>query len=90
MKTVRFSAINVEMQKPGFFRAFYFEKLFFMKELIINGIVYAKYKIEGHTLYIKMIKKIIRRSEKKSEELLVDVIQSIEDTKFFFLGYLNV
>jgi len=61
-----------------------------MKELNINGKIYAKYEIEGSRLYIKMIIQIVKGNEKQSEDLLIHIIQLIEDIIFFEVAYLNV
>lgn len=61
-----------------------------MKELIINGKVYAKYQVEGMTLYYKMIILIYEYSKVESEEMIIKIIQSVENREFLNVGYLNV
>lgn len=63
-----------------------------MKELIINGKVYAKYEIEGSILFLKMIIQIVegKGKEIQSENLLIHIIQSIENKKLHSVSYLNV
>jgi len=48
-----------------------------MKELNINGKVYAKYKIDGSSLFLKMIIQIIpgKGNEWQSENFLIYIIQ---------------
>lgn len=63
-----------------------------MKELIINGTVYAKYEIDNNNLFFKMINQIVKgkRNERQSEDLLIHIIQLVENTKFYWVGYLNI
>lgn len=63
-----------------------------MKELTINGKVYAKYEMEPGRLFLKMEIQIVPGSgnEQQSENLLIHLIQLIENTKFHAVGYLNV
>lgn len=61
-----------------------------IKELTINNIVYAKYLINGGTLHFKMMKKIIANDNEASEDILTQIISSIERKKFSYMAYLNV
>lgn len=63
-----------------------------MKELNINGQVYAKYEMDGNMLSLKMIIQIIKGKEniRQSEDLLIHIIQLVEDKKFHTVSYLNV
>lgn len=62
-----------------------------MKELIINGKVYAKYEIDERGLFFKMTEQIIqgKGNEMQSENLLIHIIQLVENTKFGWVRYLN-
>ena len=61
-----------------------------MKELIINGKVYAKYEMDGTMLYLKMIIHMIKGDPIESENLLVKIIHSVEDRHITSVSYLNV
>lgn len=61
-----------------------------MKELIINGKVYAKYEIDGTMLSFKMIIQIIKGHPDESEDLLIKIIHSVEDRHITSVSYLNV
>lgn len=61
-----------------------------MKELIINGEIYAKYEYEGYHLYLKVIKQLIKGNDEKSENLAVYLIQYVENKKFYCVSYLNI
>lgn len=63
-----------------------------MKELNINGQVYAKYEIDGSNLSIKIIIQIVKGkgNEKQSEDLLIHIIELVENTKFNMVCYLHV
>ncbi|NOT36426.1 MAG: hypothetical protein HOP11_03500 [Saprospiraceae bacterium] len=61
-----------------------------MKDLIINGLIYAKYEIDGDTIYIKMIIQVIPESSVASENALIYIIQLIENTIFNKACYLNI
>jgi hypothetical protein len=63
-----------------------------MKRLMINDVCYAKYELDGERLFLKMIRQIIPGKDNvgDSENLLVYIIQSIENKKFKYVGFLNV
>lgn len=61
-----------------------------IKELVINNIVYAKYSIDGGTLYLKVIKKIVNNHALASEDIIAKIISSIERKKFSYMAYLNI
>lgn len=61
-----------------------------MKELFINSKIYAKYEIEGTTLYMKMMIQIVPGSDRASEVFLIEIIQLIENVQFQRVSYLNV
>lgn len=61
-----------------------------IKELVINNIVYAKYSIDGGTLYLKVLKKIIANNAVASEDMIARIISSIERKKFSYMAYLNI
>lgn len=61
-----------------------------MKELIINGKVYAKYEMDGKTIYLKMIIQMLKDYPNVSENLLVNIIQVVEERSFTRVSYLNV
>ena len=61
-----------------------------MKELIINGIEYAKYEMDGDKIYLKMINRIGEGSPIDSENALIQIIQLVEKRRFKLVGYLNV
>lgn len=61
-----------------------------MKELIINGKVYAKYEMDGKTIYLKMIIQMLKGYPNESENLLVNIIQGVEERHFTRVAYLNV
>lgn len=60
-----------------------------IKRLIINDILYAVYLIEDDVIYLKMIRKVIPDNALVSENLLIAIVQSIEETKFTRASYLN-
>jgi len=55
-----------------------------MKDLNINGLVYAKYEMHDNTLFLKMIIQIIdgKGNEKQSEDLLIHIIQLVEKKRY--------
>jgi hypothetical protein len=55
-----------------------------MKELTINGQVFAKYQLDGGTIFIKMLTK------EMSEDLAIHLIGLVEATKITHAAYLNV
>jgi hypothetical protein len=61
-----------------------------MKDLNINGKIYARYEMDGSRLFLKVIIPIVRESERKSEDLLIHIIQLVEDRKFHSVSYLNL
>lgn len=61
-----------------------------IKDLTINGTVYAKYQILDKVLYLKPVKNIGKLNNQKSEDLTIFLIQQIEPEKIKEVGYLNV
>lgn len=61
-----------------------------MKELNINGQVFAKYEIEGDALFLKMIIPIVKDNARESEDILIFIIQQIESVELKSISYLNV
>lgn len=63
-----------------------------IKELNINGEVYAKYEMEGSTLFLKMIIQIVEGKDNviKSENLLINIIQLVEKRMFNTVVYLKI
>ena len=61
-----------------------------IKELNINGVVYAKYLIENDIIFINVMKNIIKESAGESEDYLIFLISKIEDKQFSMASYLNV
>lgn len=61
-----------------------------IKELNINGVVYAKYLIENGIIFINVTKDIIEGNKKESEEFLILLISKLEDEPFSSAGYLNL
>lgn len=61
-----------------------------MKQLIINNKLYAKYEMEGAVLFLKMIIPIVKGDERRSEDLLIKIIRSIENVSIHSVAYLNV
>ncbi len=55
-----------------------------VKDLVINGVLHAKYKIEGDTLYLKDISKHF------DEDVLAAIITNLEKVEIRFMSYLNV
>ena len=47
-----------------------------IKELTINGVLYAKYHMDGDVLFLKVIKYIIPKNEIQSENLLLTLSQA--------------
>jgi len=60
------------------------------KELVINGILYADYLIEGGMLFLKMRKNIIGDDAKRSEDLMVEIISGIERKRVKYMAHLNI
>jgi len=63
-----------------------------VKDLNINGVLYAKYEIENNILYLHMIQKKITAlsNETETEDFIVWIIQVIENTTVTALAYLNI
>ena len=61
-----------------------------IKDLTINGTVYAKYQILDKVLYLKPVKNIGKLNNQKSVTLTIFLIQQIEPEKIKAVGYLNV
>ena len=62
-----------------------------IKELTINGQLFAKYEIEHNILFLKMIIEIVPGNPKISEDILFNIISNcIEKRKFQGVGYLNI
>lgn len=60
------------------------------KSLTINGITYAKYELDGDTIYLKVIKLIFDGNESQSEDFIIEIISAIEKRKITKAGFLNV
>lgn len=60
------------------------------KELVINGVLYAHYLIEGKAMWIKVRKDIILGDGNKSQDFLVELIQLVEKKKLSYVSYLNI
>lgn len=61
-----------------------------IKDLIIDGELYAKYQIEDNMLFLKMIIKYYPMNVGKSEDWLVEQISKKEGKQFAMVAYLNV
>lgn len=59
------------------------------KDLIINGIIYAKYEISKNILFIKVLKNLVK-NEIDNENVLCNIIQLVEKKKFKLMSYLNI
>lgn len=55
-----------------------------IKELIVNRIIIAKYRIDKTDLYIK----IIDKDAKNMEALIILYIELLENIKFTYIGHL--
>ena len=55
-----------------------------IKSLTINGVVYAKYLMDGETIHLSMESEVI------PEDAVIQLIALIENRKFAFAGFLNV
>lgn len=58
-----------------------------IKDLNINGIVYAKYTIDKNILYLNPLKRFFKKDEVQSEQIMVHLISLIEETKFVSIAY---
>ncbi len=63
-----------------------------IKELTINGVLYAKYDVdkEKEMLFLKTVKNIIPDHDKESEDCIIALIGILEQTDFASCGYLNI
>lgn len=61
-----------------------------IKELTINGILYAKYHMKGNTLFLKKVKNIIPDHDEDSEDCMAAIIGLIEQREFTSLSFLNI
>jgi hypothetical protein len=61
-----------------------------IKELTINGVLYAKYHMDGDVLFFKHIKNIIPDNDKDSEDCATSIIGLIEQREFTSLAFLNI
>lgn len=65
-----------------------------MKELIINGVVYARYEIVGplkNVIFLKVDKLLFTKSlTRENEEFYIKIILGIENLYFADSEYLNV
>lgn len=59
-----------------------------IKDLTINGQVFAKYEIEKDILFLHTIIKIIPENE--TEEVLANIIKKIEHVEINKIAYLNI
>lgn len=61
-----------------------------IKELLINGVLYAKYQILGTNLFLKLETELSPGNEIESENKTIAIIQLIENTNLTCVGYLNL
>lgn len=63
-----------------------------MKSVVINGIEYCKYEIEGDVVYLNISKKlgISKQTEMELEEMLAKLIGMLEKTTVRRIAYLNI
>jgi len=61
-----------------------------IKELTINGVLYAKYEPSGDILFLKMIENIIPDHARESEDCVIALIGLLERKEFTSCAYLNV
>lgn len=66
---------------------FFFTKT---KSLVINGVTYAKYEIEGDLIFLKVVKDIVLGNETASEDIIISIIELVEKKKITRSAYLNV
>lgn len=61
-----------------------------IKDLVINGTLYAKYTMDAGLLFLKVIKNIIPDNEGHSEDYFQGLISLIEERSFKGIAYFNV
>lgn len=61
-----------------------------IKDLTINGTLYAKYTIDEKILFLKVIKNIGAYTVGESEEIYFNLIRSIEGVAIEGMAYLNI
>lgn len=61
-----------------------------MKELVINEKRYARYEIEGTTLFLHVDIEIVPGNLGASEEAIASIINLIEPAEIKSLGFLNI
>lgn len=59
-----------------------------IKDLIINGIQYAKYVVDKDILYFKCTNKIGKKNIGDSEQILICIIKDVCEEKFKTVAYL--
>jgi hypothetical protein len=57
------------------------------KDHIINGVIVAKYMVDGETLYLKILNEV---NGEGFEDIVVNDIQVSQNKTFSFLAYLNI
>lgn len=60
-----------------------------IKELIVNGKLFAKYQILNDTIHLNPKVVIFPDNEMLSEDCLVKIIEQVEGVNFQFASYLN-
>lgn len=55
-----------------------------IKSLTINGVIYAKYLMNGETIHLSMESEVI------PEDAVIQIISLVENRKFSLAGFLNV
>lgn len=60
------------------------------KKLIINQKVYAEYVTEDEIIYLKTREKLNFCTPVKSEDIIIQIISSIENKLFSHAAYLNI
>ncbi len=61
-----------------------------IKTLTINGVMYAKYLMEGDLLYLNVNKATSPNNVAQFEDFIADIVSLIERKKFKGLAYLNI
>lgn len=61
-----------------------------MKELNINGKIFAKYETENSRIYLKNYIYIFPENKSLSEDIAINIIQVLENTHFTEAAYLNI
>ncbi|MEO6539585.1 MAG: hypothetical protein ABIN74_01290 [Ferruginibacter sp.] len=61
-----------------------------IKELNINGTVYAMYQIEESRIYLKIVQPLFKRDYLKNENLTISIIELVENVSIKQAGFLNI